>query len=586
MGYDVQQEILCLLAAAVTKCPMLRILIASRPEPQISQVFKDPGMTGLYHLLDIGPSFMDIRNYLLREFDRIHCEHEETMASVPTPWPTQEIFEVLVDKSSGYFIYAATIIKFIDDRDFRPTERLAAVVKNLPTECGTPFHALDELYSQILRDTPFQSRLLDILCVIVHGSMLQLSTENIEKLLGLDPGDVKLTLRRLLSLLLVPQNQTHFICLHHKSFRDFLLDSNRSGKFHLGPKQCKDLARSILRALSHSPAKKARPSLNCVGWVIGYSGLEYITSVIPPSVDLLPLIQAINFDFLWHQRDHSGRYKHAKQMINWLKKCSPPPEDLITLWEDCCFLIDGASIFNGPITVQLSDATCHAILSQSPGLLRILQALWVWGFASCKVSHLRIDDLLDIRFLLHMPWDELWAIVRASHVLMGGRSIEKLSILLRFTLQSTTICPEGYPWPSTCRDLARGCTRLLLDEDGLPSYRRPGAEVWSQLVRLSPACDDLLTDIRNLWPSPETGRFYIHNVLEWLKIFPQPPLDVTERWQKCLEECRRGFHQGTSYCPTFKECEEEWIEFRKQMASRRRQEIRRWNRRIVACRQS
>ncbi|KAJ7437045.1 hypothetical protein FB451DRAFT_1004130, partial [Mycena latifolia] len=159
------------------------------------------------------------------------------------------------------FIYAATIIKFIDDRDFRPTQRLAAVLKSLPTECGTPFHALYELYSEILRDSPFQSRLLDILCVIVHGSKLKLSTENIEKLLGLDPGDVKLTLRRLQSLLLVPQDETHLISMHHKSFHDFLIDPIRSGKFHLSLEKRKDLARCILRALSHSPTNKASPSL-------------------------------------------------------------------------------------------------------------------------------------------------------------------------------------------------------------------------------------------------------------------------------------------------------------------------------------
>ncbi|KAJ7437009.1 hypothetical protein FB451DRAFT_1152802 [Mycena latifolia] len=189
-GNHVQQEVLRLLGSAASKIPTLRILIASRPEPQISQVFKEPGMTGLYHLLNIEPSFMDIRNYLLSEFNRIHHEHEETMASVPTPWPPWDILQVLVDKSSGYFIYVATIIKFIDDRDFRPTERLVAVIENLPTECGTPFHALDELYSQILRDVPSQSRMLDILCVIVHGSMLRRSTKNIERLLGLNPGDV------------------------------------------------------------------------------------------------------------------------------------------------------------------------------------------------------------------------------------------------------------------------------------------------------------------------------------------------------------------------------------------------------------
>ncbi|KAJ7431237.1 hypothetical protein FB451DRAFT_435824 [Mycena latifolia] len=263
-GNHVQQEVLRLLGSAVGKIPMLRILVASRPEPQISQVFKEPGMTGLYHL-DIRPSFMDIRKYLLSEFNRIHNEHEETMASVPKPWPTWDILEHLVDKSSGYFIYVATIIKFIDDRDFRPTERLAAVVENLPTECDTPFHALDELYSQILCDVPSQSRMLDILCVIVHGSVFQLSTRNIEELLDLDPGDIQLTLRRLQSLLLVPTDKTDIISLHHKSFRDFLVDPNRSGKFYLGLEKRKDLARSILRALSHSPTNKARPSSNHAG---------------------------------------------------------------------------------------------------------------------------------------------------------------------------------------------------------------------------------------------------------------------------------------------------------------------------------
>ncbi|KAJ7461896.1 hypothetical protein FB451DRAFT_1370981, partial [Mycena latifolia] len=91
---------------------------------------------------------------------------------------------------------------------------------------------------------------------------------------------------------------------------------------------------------------------------------------------------------------------------------------------------------------------------------------------------------------------------------MGSWSIDKLSILLKFTLQSTTICPEVYPWPSICKDLAREFTRLLLDQDGPPSYNRT-VILWALLVRLSPPCDDLLADIRNLWPSPNMGGFYI-----------------------------------------------------------------------------
>ncbi|KAJ7651439.1 hypothetical protein B0H17DRAFT_833397, partial [Mycena rosella] len=237
-GDGTQQKLLCLLGNAASEPHhTLRILVASRPEPQIHQAFQRPGLVGHHHALNIEQSFTDVRNYLRSEFDRIHREHAETMFSVPAPWPTEPVLEELVTTSSGYFIYAATIIKFIDDADFRPIERLSAVIQNLPTECGTPFHALDELYSQILRGIPFRSRVLNILCVIVHGGyfgMLQPSRVIIEKLLGLDLGDVALTLRRLHSILLMPQDDTQFIQLHHKSFRDFLLDPNRSGNFYIG----------------------------------------------------------------------------------------------------------------------------------------------------------------------------------------------------------------------------------------------------------------------------------------------------------------------------------------------------------------
>ncbi|KAJ7450428.1 hypothetical protein FB451DRAFT_993344, partial [Mycena latifolia] len=163
-GQSAQLEILRLLGSTANthSCP-LRILIASRPEAHIQEKFEELLFDGLYYSVNIEQAFEEVKIYLCDEFSRIHRQHHETMGHIPTPWPTWDIFEVLMDKSSGYFIYAATIIKFIDDRDFRPTQRLAAVIKNLLTECGTPFHALDELYSQILHDTPFQSSLLDIL---------------------------------------------------------------------------------------------------------------------------------------------------------------------------------------------------------------------------------------------------------------------------------------------------------------------------------------------------------------------------------------------------------------------------------------
>ncbi|KAJ6509762.1 hypothetical protein DFH09DRAFT_1435410 [Mycena vulgaris] len=278
-GNHVQLEILQLLGdIAAHHHPLpLRLLIASRPESHIREKFDS--IQGLYDSIKLDQSFMDVENYLRKEFNRIHNEHHETMVSVPSPWPPWHVIEKLVD-TSGYFIYAATIIKFVDDREFRPTERLAAVVENLPAECGTlPFHALDELHLQILRDVPFQSRIIAILCFIIHGSILPLSRVHIEQLLGMDRGDLARALRRLHSLLLVPPNGGD-ISLHHKSFRDFLLDPNRSGEFYLGLERRKELARSVLRALSQSPALIR--STNVV-WAIGSSGLK----LLPPKSRLL-----------------------------------------------------------------------------------------------------------------------------------------------------------------------------------------------------------------------------------------------------------------------------------------------------------
>ncbi|KAJ6465419.1 hypothetical protein C8R45DRAFT_877478, partial [Mycena sanguinolenta] len=87
----------------------LRFIIASRPEPHIRQVFDSS--SSHYRSFNIEQSFDDVRKYLRDEFSRIHHDHS-TMQNIPSPWPARNVLEALVDKSSGYFVYASTIIKF------------------------------------------------------------------------------------------------------------------------------------------------------------------------------------------------------------------------------------------------------------------------------------------------------------------------------------------------------------------------------------------------------------------------------------------------------------------------------------------
>ncbi|KAJ7248317.1 hypothetical protein C8J57DRAFT_1014236, partial [Mycena rebaudengoi] len=140
----------------------------------------------------------------------------------------------LVEKSSGYFIYAATVIKFVDDRNFRPTEQLEALQGASHLESS--LSALDQLYMQILSTVPSCHRLLPILRTLEFFEF-QLHAGGIEQLLELKPGDVQLILRGLHSILSIPEpeddnDRWQRISVHHASFRDFLNDQSRSGEFY------------------------------------------------------------------------------------------------------------------------------------------------------------------------------------------------------------------------------------------------------------------------------------------------------------------------------------------------------------------
>ncbi|KAJ6618024.1 hypothetical protein B0H10DRAFT_1796182, partial [Mycena sp. CBHHK59/15] len=125
---DIQQEILRIIATAVHGAtPPFRMIIASRPESYLCDLFRGDHLHGLYRPFNIEQAFEDVAKYFRDEFARIHQEHQGTMEAIPSPWPSPRQMEALVNKSSGYFIYASTVIRFIDDKDFRPVERLAAI---------------------------------------------------------------------------------------------------------------------------------------------------------------------------------------------------------------------------------------------------------------------------------------------------------------------------------------------------------------------------------------------------------------------------------------------------------------------------
>ncbi|KAJ7721883.1 hypothetical protein B0H16DRAFT_1431611, partial [Mycena metata] len=333
------QKILRLIGNAVAQCPTrIRVLVASRPETHIRETMEESSFNGLINPIKIHQSFHDVWTYLRDEFERIHSEHRDTMASVPRPWPTPEILLNLVEKSSGYFVYASTVIKFVDDPYFRPTERLEIVQNLKPTQDDVPFEALDKLYHQILSGVrpQFHSRLLNILQCVAYGH--RLGPANIDYILGLQSGDTKLILRGLHSVLEVPPDG--WISFHHASFLDFLEAPERSLSFHLGVKNHMRVAQAVLTAASQesiprseSPSFWFEPSHP---WVTPF--LACCITSVPPSPELVPFIQRINPGFIWMDSPMeyvviNGKLSQAvTSILTWLKAIDPPPETLIQRW--------------------------------------------------------------------------------------------------------------------------------------------------------------------------------------------------------------------------------------------------------------
>ena len=97
----------------------LQFLIASCPEPHIRNIFKQPGIFSMSRYLKLDDSFdpdQDIGVFFHAEFFCICAYH------MVTNWPSEAVLKHLVHKSSQQFIYAATVIKFVNDPQHNPIQ--------------------------------------------------------------------------------------------------------------------------------------------------------------------------------------------------------------------------------------------------------------------------------------------------------------------------------------------------------------------------------------------------------------------------------------------------------------------------------
>ncbi|KIL57338.1 hypothetical protein M378DRAFT_57579, partial [Amanita muscaria Koide BX008] len=121
-----QQRILKLIGNAVANSRFpLRFVISSRPEAHIEDFFAQFQYPTLQiDLANVEAAYRDIKTYLTSEFARIAIEQELD----PKVWPGQRTIDTLVSKSSGQFIYASTVIKYVGAEYESAVERLNIIL--------------------------------------------------------------------------------------------------------------------------------------------------------------------------------------------------------------------------------------------------------------------------------------------------------------------------------------------------------------------------------------------------------------------------------------------------------------------------
>lgn len=250
--------ILSVLGRLVSKLPMVKFFITGRPEPRIRSGFRLPLLEPftqifLLHKVDSESVGGDIRLYLTEKLATI--SKRRSGLDLAEAWPSDKDITALVEKSSGLFIFASTVVRFIESEHHEPIERLRLITSQADDTSYEGASGTDSLYFQVLRDAfsgiNERSVFIDLKRILsaVVLALNPLTRDGLAQLLNINSAVISATLRHLHSVLLVPAEGSKEIRVFHKSFPDFLQDPDRCAdpRFYVdSPTRHREMALSCL----------------------------------------------------------------------------------------------------------------------------------------------------------------------------------------------------------------------------------------------------------------------------------------------------------------------------------------------------
>ncbi|KAF4616604.1 hypothetical protein D9613_008517 [Agrocybe pediades] len=215
------------LMTYATRLP-IKFLVASRPEPVI---LKNVQISSMLRLHDVEQSLVeaDIRLYL-----------QEALNTM-LPSPSSEVIDQLATRSGKLFIYAATVVRYInpEDKVVNSKSRLDEILGISSSSPNLQEQELDKLYRTILLSAfdkkSFNKEELKIAALVLRTvicAVEPMTTSMMSTILAIPQEDVANTLSRLQSVLHVQDRPSGLVSILHASFPDFLLNKARSHKFY------------------------------------------------------------------------------------------------------------------------------------------------------------------------------------------------------------------------------------------------------------------------------------------------------------------------------------------------------------------
>ncbi|KAF9443783.1 hypothetical protein P691DRAFT_808337 [Macrolepiota fuliginosa MF-IS2] len=241
---EAQCEFIDLICSQVKGKHALLWIICSRPEPHLEHAFREAEAEGLCWveelLIDDPEAQGDVERYLRDEFERISNKYPDDL--VRETWPPKDIFDKIVSASSGHFLFATTLIRYLDQSDSSLGSRLSVIVAAidgapLPPGATNPLAYIDSLYLEILNrlDDRIRSKALELLAICLACPPLPVL--HFSQLLKIDLSTVLDVFFPLHSVISVPYDENLIeepLRFYHASFTDFLANPDRSGTFSQG----------------------------------------------------------------------------------------------------------------------------------------------------------------------------------------------------------------------------------------------------------------------------------------------------------------------------------------------------------------